>query len=76
MLHFITPPSCNASYAEGRTGPDDRRVIFRRTGVGQFDMSPFPDDEDFVFDPAHVEPEHPELVWERLAVLSRRRRST
>lgn len=69
MLHFITPPSCNASYAEGRTGPDDRRVIFRRTGVDQFDMSLFPDDEDFVFDPAHFEPEHPALTWESLAVL-------
>ena len=74
--HFITPPSCNFSYAEGRTGHDDHRVIFRRTGPDQFDMSPFPDDEDFVFDPSQAEPEHPALAWERLAVLYTRRRRT
>lgn len=62
---FIAPPSHPFSYAEGRTG-EDRRVIFRTT----VDMSPFPDDEGFIFDPANTAPEHPDLVWRPVTSLA------
>ena len=78
---FYTPPSCKGpplevSYCEDHDA-HNHHIIFRRTvdlatGERHFDQSPFPIDEDFVFDPATVEPEHPELTWQRLSEVRRR----
>ena len=80
----IVPPSCRnlpavVSYCEGFDAHGNRFIYRQTIEPGQSprcERSPYPDDEDFVFDPATAAPEHPELAWVDMVVMvmPRRRR--